>query len=185
MLTSFTTVVSCWRLPPAKPALDWHARWRGTGIADHFAASRCADEGFPKPHPDMLLALMDRLGVAPAKTLMIGDTTHDLELARNAGVRALAGRLWRHPPKGLMAMRPADDGAFVTDCAHGCRERLICASADWRSGTVWRFQVPGRAEPCPAFVCAGTPGFAYINSVSTGNGAGWNAGDFFDESSYT
>ena len=33
------------------------------GIADRFAASRCADEGFPKPHPDMLLALMDRLGV--------------------------------------------------------------------------------------------------------------------------
>ena len=59
------------------------------GIADRFAASRCGDEGFPKPHPDMLLALMDRLGVGPAKTLMIGDTTHDLQLAANAGAASL------------------------------------------------------------------------------------------------
>jgi phosphoglycolate phosphatase len=76
------------------------------GIADRFAALRCADEGFPKPHPDMLLALMDRLGVEPAETLMIGDTTHDLELARNAGVSALAVTYGAHPSAGLMAMEP-------------------------------------------------------------------------------
>ena len=85
------------------------------GIADHFAASRCADEGFPKPHPDMLLALMDRLGVGPAKTLMIGDTTHDLELARNAGVSALAVAYGAHPPKGLMAMQPLTTAHSVTE----------------------------------------------------------------------
>jgi len=45
------------------------------GIADRFAASRCADEGLPKPHLDRLLALMDRLGAEPAETLMIGDTS--------------------------------------------------------------------------------------------------------------
>src|ERR1700757_2788873 len=60
------------------------------GLEHRFVASRCADEGFPKPHPDMLLALMERVGVEAAQTLMIGDTTHDLELARNAGVSALA-----------------------------------------------------------------------------------------------
>jgi phosphoglycolate phosphatase len=85
------------------------------GIADHFAASRCADEGFPKPHPDMLLALMDRLGVGPAKTLMIGDTTHDLELARNAGVSALAVAYGAHPPMGLMAMQPLTTAHSVTE----------------------------------------------------------------------
>jgi phosphoglycolate phosphatase len=55
-----------------------------------FAATRCADEGFAKPHPGMLLHLMDRVGAGPDETLMIGDTTHDLLLARNAGVAALA-----------------------------------------------------------------------------------------------
>ena len=85
------------------------------GIADRFAASRCADEGFPKPHPDMLLALMDRLGVEPAETLMIGDTTHDLELARNAGVSALAVAYGAHPSAGLMAMRPLTTAHSVTE----------------------------------------------------------------------
>jgi len=60
------------------------------GIAGHFVATRCADEGFPKPHPDMLLALMDCAGVGAGDTLMIGDTTHDMELAQNAGAAALA-----------------------------------------------------------------------------------------------
>src|SRR5882672_7143626 len=46
-----------------------------TGLAPYFHASRCADEGFPKPHPDMLHAVMDMLGAVPERTLMIGDTT--------------------------------------------------------------------------------------------------------------
>ena len=56
------------------------------GLATRFHATRCADEGRPKPNPDMLLHLMERLGVEPDATLMIGDTTHDLLLAKNAGV---------------------------------------------------------------------------------------------------
>jgi phosphoglycolate phosphatase len=76
------------------------------GIAHRFSVSRCADEGFPKPHPDMLLALMDLAGVGPEQTLMIGDTTHDLELARNAGVSALAVAYGAHAPEGLAEMSP-------------------------------------------------------------------------------
>jgi len=76
------------------------------GIAHHFAASRCADEGFPKPHPDMLQALMDCAGVEPVHTLMIGDTTHDLALARNAGVDAVAVAYGAHAPEGLAKMAP-------------------------------------------------------------------------------
>jgi phosphoglycolate phosphatase len=71
-----------------------------------FAATRCADEGFPKPHPDMLERLMDRVGVAPHETLMIGDTTHDLELARNAGASALAVAYGAHHADGLDALAP-------------------------------------------------------------------------------
>jgi phosphoglycolate phosphatase len=76
------------------------------GIGDLFRATRCADEGFPKPHPDMLLRLMEEVGAGPGETLMIGDTTHDLLLARNAGVAALAVAYGAHPPEGLAAERP-------------------------------------------------------------------------------
>ena len=61
-----------------------------TGLARHFEVTRCADEGFSKPHPGMLLHIFDAAGVDPARALMIGDTTHDLELAANAGCDALA-----------------------------------------------------------------------------------------------
>ncbi len=50
-----------------------------------FDATRTADETAGKPHPLMLQELMAELGTAPERTLMIGDTTHDLMLARNAG----------------------------------------------------------------------------------------------------
>lgn len=76
------------------------------GLAGRFHATRCADEGFPKPHPDMLLALMDRLGVHPAETLMIGDTTHDLDLARNAGAQAVAVAYGAHDVENLRSREP-------------------------------------------------------------------------------
>ena len=77
-----------------------------TGLHGVFEATRCADEGFAKPHPDMLLMLMDITGVEPRHTLMVGDTTHDLELAANAGVEAVAVSYGAHPA-GLLATRPA------------------------------------------------------------------------------
>jgi phosphoglycolate phosphatase len=77
-----------------------------TGLADLFHASRCADEGFAKPHPDMLLFLMDALNVSAARTLMIGDTTHDLEMARNAGVAAVAVSYGAHDAAQLRALAP-------------------------------------------------------------------------------
>ena len=78
----------------------------GCALGERFHATRCADEGRPKPHPDMLLHLMERLGVAPGETLMIGDTTHDLELARAAGVDAVAVAYGAHESLGLAAARP-------------------------------------------------------------------------------
>ena len=77
-----------------------------TGLRPWFEATRCADEGFAKPHPDMLLMLMDITGVEPRHSLMIGDTTHDLELAANAGVDAISVAYGAHDAE-LLATRPA------------------------------------------------------------------------------
>ena len=77
-----------------------------TGLRPWFEATRCADEGFAKPHPDMLLMLMDLTGVEPRRTLMVGDTTHDLELAANAGVDAVSVSYGAHDA-ALLATRPA------------------------------------------------------------------------------
>jgi phosphoglycolate phosphatase len=77
-----------------------------TGLAPWFEATRCADEGFAKPHPGMLLMLLDITGVEPGRALMVGDTTHDLELATNAGVDALAVTYGAHGAE-LLATRPA------------------------------------------------------------------------------
>ena len=71
------------------------------GLEPVFHATRCADEGFPKPHPDMLLHLLDLFSVAPGAALMIGDTTHDLEMAAAAGVDSLAVTYGAHPAEQL------------------------------------------------------------------------------------
>jgi phosphoglycolate phosphatase len=71
-----------------------------------FAASRCADETNPKPHPAMLHELMGELDVAENKTLMIGDTSHDMEMAHAAGVAALAVTYGAHAEAGLRACNP-------------------------------------------------------------------------------
>ena len=76
------------------------------GVGSRFVATRCADESLPKPHPRMLLQLMERVGVTPRETLMIGDTTHDLELARNAGAAALAVAYGAHAPAGQERRSP-------------------------------------------------------------------------------
>jgi phosphoglycolate phosphatase len=77
-----------------------------TGLRPWFEATRCADEGFSKPHPDMLLMLMELTGVEPRRALMVGDTTHDLELAANAGVDAVAVSYGAHDA-ALLGTRPA------------------------------------------------------------------------------
>lgn len=72
-----------------------------SGLGTFFHGTRCADECHSKPHPQMIEELMDELAVAPEQTLMIGDTTHDLLMARNAGVDAVAVSYGAHPRTGL------------------------------------------------------------------------------------
>jgi phosphoglycolate phosphatase len=77
-----------------------------SGLAPLFDATRTADETHSKPHPQMLLELMGEFGVAPERTLMIGDTTHDLQLAANAGVPSVGVSFGAHDPERFAAFAP-------------------------------------------------------------------------------
>jgi phosphoglycolate phosphatase len=72
----------------------------------HFVATRCADEGEPKPHPWMLLDLAEEMVLSPSELLMVGDTTHDLGMARRAGSGAI-GVTWGAHPRQQLESEPA------------------------------------------------------------------------------
>ena len=80
-----------------------------------FDGSRTADETAGKPSPVMLHQLMAEFGVEPERTLMIGDTTHDLQMAQNAGCASLGVSYGAHEPDAFHALQPR----FV---AHTVRE---------------------------------------------------------------
>jgi len=77
-----------------------------SGLRSYFRATRTADQTFSKPHPAMLLELMDELMVDAGRVLMIGDTTHDLQMAINAGVAAVGLTHGAHPADQLDALQP-------------------------------------------------------------------------------
>lgn len=71
-----------------------------------FDGSRTADETAGKPHPLMLQELMAEFGVEPERLLMIGDTTHDLEMARAAGCASVGVGYGAHDTAGFDALGP-------------------------------------------------------------------------------
>ena len=71
-----------------------------------FDGSRTADETAGKPDPRMLHELMREFGADPERTLMIGDTTHDLQMARNAGVASVGVSYGAHEPHDFGALGP-------------------------------------------------------------------------------
>jgi phosphoglycolate phosphatase len=79
---------------------------RTVELAGLFDASRTADETAGKPDPRMLHELMREFGTEPERTLMIGDTTHDLQMALNAGCASVAVSYGAHPPEGFEALQP-------------------------------------------------------------------------------
>ena len=80
-----------------------------------FVGSRTADETRGKPHPQMLNELMAEFGARPQRTLMIGDTTHDLQMALNAGCASVGVSYGAHEPTAFDELKPR----FV---AHSVRE---------------------------------------------------------------
>jgi phosphoglycolate phosphatase len=73
------------------------------GIADYFVTCQTADTHPSKPNPAMLLAAMTEAGAEPGRTMMIGDTTFDIGMARDAGVRAIGVAWGYHPAEDLIA----------------------------------------------------------------------------------
>jgi len=71
-----------------------------------FNGSRTADETAGKPNPRMLHELMREFGVDPERTLMIGDTTHDLQMALNAGCPSVGVSYGAHEPEAFHALQP-------------------------------------------------------------------------------
>lgn len=78
----------------------------GVKLGHLFDATRTADETAGKPDPKMLHELMDELDIAPERMLMIGDTTHDLLLARNAGVASVGVSFGAHSHEAFAAYSP-------------------------------------------------------------------------------
>jgi phosphoglycolate phosphatase len=79
-----------------------------TQCREYFHTTRCADETRSKPHPQMLLEIMDEAGIQPRHTLMIGDTEYDLQMATNAGVPSLAVAHGVHEKHRLLQHGPLD-----------------------------------------------------------------------------
>ncbi len=77
-----------------------------TGCNGLFHVTRCADESFSKPHPQMLLDIMAVLDIEPSQTLMVGDTVYDMQMAQQAGTGALAVTYGVHDKDRLLSFNP-------------------------------------------------------------------------------
>jgi phosphoglycolate phosphatase len=77
-----------------------------SGLREYFLATRCVDECSSKPHPQMLLEIMDELGVEAHRTVMIGDTAYDLQMARSAKVDSVAVSYGAQPLESLLPYGP-------------------------------------------------------------------------------
>ena len=79
---------------------------RASELQGLFDGSRTADETAGKPHPLMLHELMREFGVEPGRVLMIGDTTHDLQMALNAGCASVGVSYGAHEPEAFHELKP-------------------------------------------------------------------------------
>jgi phosphoglycolate phosphatase len=83
-------------------------------LLPHFATIKTADDAPSKPHPGMILEAMRETGAAPGDTIMIGDTSYDMEMARAAGVQAI-GVAWGYHAPDLL--RRSGAAGVVSDFA--------------------------------------------------------------------
>ena len=90
----------------AKGRLGLDADIEAAGLEGRFAATRTISEAPSKPAPAMVLDILDELGVTAEEALVVGDTTHDLRMAANAGVSYVAVCSGSHPRGELLALEP-------------------------------------------------------------------------------
>lgn len=86
-----------------------------TGLTSRFEMTCCAEETASKPQPHMLYELMRETGVIADHMLMVGDTAFDLEMAKRAGVDAVAVKHGAHRPEQLIAWSPLTLLDHITD----------------------------------------------------------------------
>lgn len=86
-----------------------------TGLKNVFTLSRCADETTSKPHPQMLNEIISALQVDKNETIMIGDTEYDMEMAYNAGTKAIAVSYGVHETERLLKYNPIGCIDDITD----------------------------------------------------------------------
>jgi phosphoglycolate phosphatase len=99
-------------LDRALDQFDWRRR---------FVATRCADQGEPKPHPWMLKDLAEEMMLSTDQLLMVGDTTHDLGMARRAGSSGI-GVTWGAHPRQTLVTEPS---LALVDSMPALREHLV------------------------------------------------------------
>jgi phosphoglycolate phosphatase len=86
-----------------KSRVGLNRAFEATGIGHYFAVTRCADETHGKPDPRMLFEIMGDVATSAQAVVMIGDTSHDLLMAANAGVHGLGVSYGAHPVADLQA----------------------------------------------------------------------------------
>lgn len=77
-----------------------------TGLGDYFPITRCADEAHSKPHPQMLLDIIDYYGADASETIMVGDSEYDLLMANNAKTHSVAVSYGVHEKQRLLDCNP-------------------------------------------------------------------------------
>ena len=77
-----------------------------TGLGKYFHYTRCADETRSKPHPQMMLEIIDWFGLEAEDAIMVGDTEYDMQMATTAGAQALAVSYGVHEKKRLLSCNP-------------------------------------------------------------------------------
>ncbi|MEE8394272.1 MAG: HAD-IA family hydrolase [Rhodospirillales bacterium] len=91
------------------------ATLEGHGLLDFFMTLQTSDIPPGKPHPDMLFRAMDEAGAGASATVMVGDTTYDVEMAKSAGAMAI-GVSWGY--HGGHELRAAGARTVIDDFAH-------------------------------------------------------------------
>lgn len=90
------------------------------GLENYFKHSVCADEAASKPHPEMVQRLLDLTGCEPDKTLVVGDSVHDINMAKNARVDSIGVTTGASSPQALGALGPI----AVIDCLTQLKEKV-------------------------------------------------------------
>jgi phosphoglycolate phosphatase len=98
-----------------KKSTGLHAAINATGVADLFCTTRCADQTASKPNPLMLDEIIVELGGHKERTLMVGDSVHDLQMALNAQVASVGVTCGAHPAATLQKYNPLLCLNYATD----------------------------------------------------------------------